>query len=79
MKSKFVRLFALLLLLAPGRLWAQGVFDAIALPTTVTATGQTEVVGSALVILRSGTREFAGWSTVPGKNDRKSLGMRFAE
>jgi hypothetical protein len=58
-KSKFWGLLPFLFLLAPGQLSAQALFDASSFPKTVTATGQTEVTGSILVILRAGT-------TVPG-------------
>src|SRR5437879_3042120 len=55
LKSKFLSLVALLLLFAPGQLRAQGIFDGFSFPTTVTATGQTEVAGAIMVILRAGT------------------------
>jgi hypothetical protein len=55
MKLKFASIVSLLALLLPGTLSAQGIFDGFGFPTTVTATGQTEVVGSVMASLRTGT------------------------
>jgi len=55
MKSKCLTLLASLLLFAPGRLMAQGLFEGFGFPRTVTATGHTEVLGSVMVSLRQGT------------------------
>ena len=55
MKSKFAGLLTLFLLIAPGQLRAQGLFEAFGFPRTITATGHTEVIGSILVSLRQGT------------------------
>jgi len=55
LKSKFLSVLVFLFLFAPGQLRAQGLFDGLSFPTTVTATGQTEVAGAIVVFLRAGT------------------------
>jgi len=55
MKSRLTGLLVFLFLLVPGRLSAQGIFEAFGFPKTVTATGHTEVVGGVMVSLRLGT------------------------
>src|SRR6266850_2568392 len=55
MKSRLMGLLVFLFLLVPGRLSAQGIFEAFGFPKTVTATGHTEVVGGVMVSLRLGT------------------------
>ena len=54
MKLKVLSLVFVFLLL-PGGLLAQGIFDGFSFPVTVTATGQTELVGPIMVSLRTGT------------------------
>jgi hypothetical protein len=54
MKLKLLSLVFVFLLL-PGGLSAQGIFDGFSFPVTVTATGQTELVGPLMVSLRTGT------------------------
>ena len=55
MKLKFVGFLPLVMLFAPGRLLGQGFFQGFGFPKTVTATGQTETVGTITVSLRQGT------------------------
>src|SRR5437660_11193307 len=55
MKFRLLALLVFFLLLASGNLAAQGIFDALSFPTTVIATGQTEVAGPLIVSLRTGT------------------------
>jgi hypothetical protein len=54
MKSRLMGVLAFLLLFAPVRLAAQGIYEGFAVPRTVTATGRTEVAGSIIVSLRFG-------------------------
>jgi hypothetical protein len=55
MKLKFVGVLAFLFAFMPGQVLAQGLFEAFSFPQSVTATGHTEVAGSLIVSLRSGT------------------------
>src|SRR5206468_1294570 len=57
MKAKFVGLLTLIMVFAPGRLLGQGFFQGFGFPKTVTATGQTETVGTIMVSLVQGTTE----------------------
>ena len=45
MKSKCLAVLLFLIFLSPGSLLAQGLFQGIGIPKTVTATRQTEVIG----------------------------------
>src|SRR5213594_3741011 len=54
MKSKFLGIVLFFMLLTPGSLLAQGVFQAVGIPKTVTATGQTEVLGTIIVSMTQG-------------------------
>jgi hypothetical protein len=54
MRSKFVGILLFLVLLTPGSLLAQGLFQAVGLPATVTSTGQTEVIGPIIVSMTQG-------------------------
>src|ERR687889_657492 len=49
-----IKLVGLIILLAPVRVAAQGIFEAFGLPKTVVATGQTEVIGSIQLAMRQG-------------------------
>lgn len=52
---KFSKLFLFsVLLITPGSLLAQGLFQGTAIPVTVTATGQTEVIGPIIVSMTQG-------------------------
>lgn len=55
MKLKFAGLLLFLLLFAPYHLSAQGLFEGLGVPKTVTASGHTEVIGFITVSLRQGT------------------------
>src|SRR3954466_7261768 len=55
MKFRLLVLPVVSLLLASANLSAQGIFDGFSFPTTVIATGQTEVAGPLIVSLRTGT------------------------
>src|ERR1700752_4058168 len=55
MKLKIFLVFTVSLLLAPGRLSAQGLFQGFSFPATVTSTGQTELIGPIIVALTQGT------------------------
>ena len=55
MKLKLLSLVFVVFFLLPGRLPAQGIFDGFSFPVTVTATGQTELVGAIMASLRTGT------------------------
>ena len=58
MKLRFACLAALLILAMSGTLLAQGgLFIGLGLPKNVTATGQTEVIGSVMASLRLGTTD----------------------
>src|ERR1051325_7088121 len=54
MKFKFAGFLLLLTFLLPGSLVAQGLFQGFGIPTTVTATGQTEVTGPIIVSMTLG-------------------------
>ena len=54
MKSKFLGIVLFFILLTPGSLLAQGVFQAVGIPRTVTATGQTEVLGTIILSMTQG-------------------------
>ena len=54
MKLRFTGLAAFAVLTLSGTLSAQGLFTGSGIPTTVMATGQTEVIGSVMVSLRLG-------------------------
>ena len=55
MKLKLLNLVFVVFLVLPGSLLAQGIFDGFSFPVTVTATGQTELVGAIMASLRAGT------------------------
>ena len=55
MKLKLLNLVFVVFLILPGSLLAQGIFDGFSFPVTVTATGQTELVGAIMASLRAGT------------------------
>jgi len=57
MKLKLLSLVfvVVVVILLPGSLRAQGIFDGFSFPVTVTATGQTELVGAVMASLRTGT------------------------
>src|SRR5437773_6358780 len=54
MKSKFLGIVLFFIILTPGSLLAQGVFQAVGIPRTVTATGQTEVLGTIILSMTQG-------------------------
>jgi hypothetical protein len=55
MKLKLLGLVFVVFILLTGSLQAQGIFDGFSFPVTVTATGQTELVGGIMASLRTGT------------------------
>src|SRR5262245_3441124 len=55
MRVKLLSLVFVVFLLLTRSLQAQGIFDGFSFPVTVTATGQTELVGGIIVSLRTGT------------------------
>src|SRR5438128_2547290 len=57
MKLKFAGLAAFLIFIMSATVLAQGQFVGLGIPKTVTATGQTEVIGSVMASLRFGTTE----------------------
>src|ERR1051326_4298809 len=54
MRSKLLGILLFLICLSPGSLLAQGLFQAVGLLKTVTATGQTEVIGPIIVSMTLG-------------------------
>src|SRR5262249_24998301 len=54
MKLKSLCLAFVVFILLPGSLLPQGIFDGFSFPVTVTATGQTELVGAVMASLRTG-------------------------
>jgi hypothetical protein len=54
MKSRLSGLVLLLLFITPGSLLAQGLFQGAGLPQSVTATGQTELIGPIVVSMTQG-------------------------
>src|SRR5438128_1136089 len=54
MRSRFISFLTFLVLIIPGGLFAQGRYQGLGFPKTVTATGQTETIGSIMVSLQLG-------------------------
>src|ERR1051326_1553474 len=54
MKSKLFGIVLCFILLLPGSLLAQGIFQGLGIPNTVTATGQAEVIGPIIVSMTLG-------------------------